>query len=140
MSTVESLKRKMYVEKPIRVMSYDTDYMQIVNNTVYGRWFEDLRTAILDVYFPLEEMLKEQNTPILSETYIKYKRPLTIHDKPVGKAWISELNNSRWVAQFEIVEGDTLFCEGKQEGYYFNMNKKRPVRFPKDLLEEYEQM
>lgn len=42
MSTVESLKRKMYVEKPIRVMSYDTDYMQIVNNTVYGRWFEDL--------------------------------------------------------------------------------------------------
>lgn len=38
----------MYVEIPIKVKSYDTDCMKIVNNTVYVKWFEDLRLEILD--------------------------------------------------------------------------------------------
>lgn len=62
-------KRRMLVEMPVKVHSYDVDYMQIVNNTVYVKWFEDLRMAMLDQYFPLTEMMKENNTPILAETY-----------------------------------------------------------------------
>lgn len=130
----------MYVEMPIKVKSYDTDFMQIVNNTVYVKWFEDLRRTILDEYFPLEEMLKEKNTPILSETYVKYLRPITLMNKPVGKAWLEELKNSKWVARFEIEEEGVLFCEGKQTGYYYNMDLKRPVRFPETLVEYYDSL
>ena len=36
---------------PIKVHSYDVDYMRIVNNTVYVKWFEDLRMAMLDKCF-----------------------------------------------------------------------------------------
>ncbi len=53
----------MYIEQSIKVKSYYTDYMQIVNNTFYVKWFKDLRIAILNKYFPLEEMLKENNSP-----------------------------------------------------------------------------
>ena len=127
----------MLVEQAIKVKSYDTDYMQIVNNTVYVKWFEDLRRLILDEYFPLEEMLKDNNTPILSETYVKYLRPITFNDRPVGKAWIEELKNSRWVTRFEIIENDKVYCEGKQVGYFYNMEKKRPVRFPEELIKFY---
>lgn len=90
-------KRKMYVELPIKVKTYDTDYMQIVSNTVYVKWFEDLRVAILKKYFPLEDMLKENNSPILSETHIIYKRPITLKNNPIGKAWIKELHKSKWI-------------------------------------------
>ena len=135
-----SVNKKMYVEEPIKVRSYDTDYMQIVSNTVYVKWFEDLRTSILDIYFPLEDMLKENNTPILAETQVQYLRPITLQNKPIGKAWIEELGASKWVASFEIVEGDQIFCKGKQIGYYFNMTSKRPVRFPADLIESFNNM
>lgn len=133
-------KKRMYVEEPIKIRSYDTDYMKIVSNTVYVKWFEDLRSAILDVYFPLEEMLKENNTPILAETHIKYLRPLTLANKPIGKAWIEELGTSKWVARFEIEENGVMYCEGMQVGYYFNMDRNRPVRFPSSLIEEFEAM
>jgi acyl-CoA thioester hydrolase len=112
--------------------------MQIVNNTVYVKWFEDLRTAILDEYFPLEEMLRDNNSPILAETHVKYIRPLTLSNKPTGKAWIDELGKSRWTARFEIEENGTLYCEGHQVGYYFNMKEMRPVRFPEQLLTRFE--
>lgn len=128
---------KMYIEQPIAVRTYDVDYMQIVNNTVYIKWFEDLRMAILDQYFPLEEMLAENNSPILSETHIKYLHPVTIGSKPIGKAWISEIDRSKWVANFVICEGDKVFAEGSQVGYYFNMDRNRPVRFPATFLSYY---
>lgn len=140
MSTVMPEKRKMLVEKHIKVMSYDTDFMKIVNNTVYVKWFEDLRMLILDNYFPFEDMLKENQSPILSETVIQYKRPITLHSKPVAKAWIESIDRSKWVARFEIVENDVIYCFGKQEGYYFDLIKMRPTRFPKDFIDKFNNM
>lgn len=87
----ETPKRKMLIEMPIPVHSYDVDYMQIVNNTVYVKWFENLRMAILDKYFPLAEMMKFHNMLILSETIVEYKRSIGPYDKPTGVAWIDEL-------------------------------------------------
>jgi acyl-CoA thioester hydrolase len=130
-------KRRMLVEMPIKVHSYDVDYMQIVNNTVYVKWFEDLRMAMLDQYFPLTEMMKENNTPILAETYVKYQRSVTLESKPMGRVWLSELGASKWVAQFEIVEGDVIYCTGSQVGYYFNLDRHRPVRVPESFVNIY---
>ena len=80
--------RKMYVEMPIVVHTYDVDYMQIISNTVYIKWLEDMRMAILDKYFPLTEMLKSHSSPILGETHIQYKHPVTFGCKPQGRCWI----------------------------------------------------
>ncbi len=130
-------KRRMLVEMPIKVHSYDVDYMQIVNNTVYVKWFEDLRMALLDQFFPLTEMMKENNTPILAETHVKYQRSVTLDSKPIGRVWLSDLGASKWVAQFEIVEGDIIYCTGSQVGYYFNLDRHRPVRFPEGFVNYY---
>lgn len=122
---------------PIPVHTYDVDYMQIVSNTVYPKWFEDLRMAMLDKHFPLNEMMKEHNTPILAETHIKYMHPISLESKPVGRVWLSKLHASRWEVQLEIVEEDRVYCTGSQTGYYFNLDSRRPVRFPESLVEYY---
>lgn len=62
---MEDNKRKMLVERNIEVHTYDVDFMQIVNNTVYVKWFEDLRMAMMDEYLPLTETMKDGNSPIL---------------------------------------------------------------------------
>ena len=139
-STNNNNSRKMYVQMPIKVKTYDVDYMLIVNNTVYVKWFEDMRIAIVDKFFPLEEMLKENNSPILAETHIKYRHPIALESHPIGHAWISQLDRSRWVASFEIVEGDTVYCDGFQVGYYYNLNRHRPVRFPQSILDLYDSL
>ena len=134
---MEQEKRRLYAEMPIAVHSYDVDYMQVVNNTVYVKWFEDLRMAMLDKYFPLKRMLEDGNTPIISETTVKYHRPVTFDSNPVGRVWIAEMGKSKWVARFEIAEGDALYCEGMQVGYYYNMASKRPTRFPEEFVDKF---
>ena len=131
-------QKKFYLESPIKVNTYDTDYMGIVSNTVYPKYFENLRNEILDKYFPLEEMLKEKNTPILAETHIWYKRPITLNSHPVGKINVTLTGASRWEAEIEIAEGDRIYCKGHQVGYYFNLERNKPVRFPQDFLNLYE--
>lgn len=118
--------------------TYDTDYMGIVSNTVYPKYFEDLRNAILDKYFPLEDMMRERNTPILSETHIFYKRPLILNANPVGKVNITLTGASRWEADIEIADEERVYCTAHQAGYYFNLDSNKPVRFPKEFLEYYE--
>ncbi|PAS99999.1 MAG: hypothetical protein BSR46_04895 [Candidatus Dactylopiibacterium carminicum] len=133
-------RRRMYIEAPIRVRSYDTDYMKVVSNTVHVKWFEYLRMEILDRYFPLAEMMKENNTPILAKTNIVYKKPLTLQNSPMGCAWVESLEKSRWVVRFEIVEDGVVYCEGRQVGYYFNLDRMRPVRFPESVLQRFGEM
>lgn len=133
-------QKKFYIEMPVKVHTYDTDYMNIVSNTVYPKYFEDLRNAVLDKYFPLDDMLKEHNTPILAETHIYFKRPLTLKNNPTGCCNITLTGASRWEAEIEIVEDGKVYCVGKQSGYYFNMDTNRPARFPEDFLKYYEQI
>lgn len=133
-------EKKFYIEAPVKVHTYDTDYMGIVSNTVYPKYFEDLRCAVLDKYFPLEDMMREHNTPILSETHIFYKRPLVLGKNPSGRINITLTGSSRWEADIEIADEEYVYCTAHQAGYYFNMDTHRPVRFPKEFLEYYESL
>ncbi len=128
-------EKPMLVEHQFRVQAYDIDVMGIMSNIVYIRWFEDLRFLLLDKYWSYEEMLKIGQSPILSKTEVEYKRPLTIFDQPMGQLWMSDLTKSRWTINIEIKADDKLICSGKQMGYFYDMNRKRPVAIPKELQE-----
>ncbi len=127
----------MEVETPITVRSYDVDFMGIVNNTVYVKWLEDLRMAILDRYFPLQEMLRDRCSPILAETCIQYKHPLTLDSHPTGRCRIWLTGRSRWQAEHVIFEGDRVYATARQTGYYFNIDRHRPVAFPDEMVAKY---
>ncbi len=129
--------RVMEVEMPIPVHGYDVDFMGIVNNTVYVKWLEDLRMAILDKYFPLQDMLKDGNSPILAETKVQYKYPVTFDSHLIGKCRIWLTGRSRWQAEHEISGDGRIYATAQQSGYYFNIERKRPVAFPDWMLDKY---
>ena len=58
---------------------------------------------------------------------------LSIHSPPLGGA-----RGGGSEAEIEIVEGERTFCTARQVGYYFNMDRNKPVRFPKEFLDYYE--
>ncbi|MCG8572481.1 MAG: acyl-CoA thioesterase [Spirochaetes bacterium] len=135
----QSQIRPMYLEKPLKVNAYDIDVMGIVSNIVYIRWFEDLRFYFLDHYWPYEEMMEKKQSPILAKTEANYHHPITIFDKPIGKIWVSEFSRVRWTMCLEISTADKIHCTGLQTGYVFSLEKKRPVPFPRDLLQQYKE-
>lgn len=75
------VKRPLYVDLPITVMTYDIDFMGIVSNISYVRWLEDLRLHFLDVHYPLQKLVSEFIVPILTKTHIEYKRSIRMYDR-----------------------------------------------------------
>ncbi len=129
----------MLIEKQLKVNGYDIDVMGIVSNIVYVRWFEDLRFQFLDTYSPFEDMVARNQSPILARTEIEYRYPLTIYDKPVGRVWVERLERARWHVAFEIEAGGRLHCVGKQTGYFYDIERQRPIPTPEDLKRQYEE-
>ena len=138
MSLKTSENRLMQVELQIPVRAYDVDALGIVSNIVYVRWFEDLRTAFLEVYLPMREMFAAGYSPILAHTDIHYRRPTTLGDQPVGRVWVEELGRARWRLGLEICVGESVYCHGTQEGLFVDTVRKRPVPVPEKLAQAFE--
>lgn len=131
------MPQTMLIREKIKVRGYDIDVMGIVSNTVYVRYFEDLRHSFLDKYMPYEEMVKLGVSPMLLRTEINYHSPLTIQDAPIGEVWVTHMGRSKWVMEFRITSGDVVHCTGMQTGCAFDLKQRKPCAFPAKLLEAY---
>lgn len=136
---MEHKHRAMLVEMPIAVHAYDIDAMGIVSNIVYIRWFEDLRTRMLERYFPYREMMAEDLSPILAKTEAEYKFPVRIDDILTGRVWIEQMGRAKWTAAFEIVSEGKVHCLGKQSGYFYDVKRNRPIPIPQRIRSAYEE-
>jgi acyl-CoA thioester hydrolase len=125
--------RPLLVELQFHVKTYDIDYAGIVHNAVYIRWLEDLRLEILSRHFPLEEMLAQNQSPILEKTEINYVRPLRLFDRPMGRMWVSNFRRARWYIEAEIVMDDLPVATAAQSGYFMDLERYRPIRIPQQL-------
>ncbi|ANZ32530.1 thioesterase superfamily protein [Staphylococcus carnosus] len=123
-------ERKLVAETEIEVNGYDIDAMGIVSNIVYVRWFEDLRTIFVNKHLNASQMLKQNISPILMHTEIDYKVPITIHDRPVGRCWLTKISRLKWTFEFEIASGDTVHATGMQYGGFFNIAEQKITRVP----------
>jgi len=130
--------RPLLVTMPIRVQTYDIDFAGHVNNGVYVRWLEDLRTALLHVYYPLQKLTEDGLAPILVSTYIEYKRSIELHDAPVGTMWCSQLGRATLTVHAEITVEDKQCAWATQRGILLNIGTTRPARIPEALKEQFE--
>lgn len=123
-------ERKLVAEQEIEIKVYDIDVMGIVSNIVYVRWFEDLRTAFINQYMTISEMMNADINPILMRTEVDYKAPLTIHDKPIGRCWLVKTSKLKWELEFEIISNHKVHCEGYQKGGFYNVVTKKIAPLP----------
>lgn len=132
-------KHPMLIEMPLTVHLFDIDYSQVVSQMTYIRWFDTLRMAFHDTYWPINVLLEKGDKPTIVRSEIEYKVPFTLDDTPIGKMWVSALDKFRWTFEFEIVDNkDTVHCKGIQTGFFMNMEEQRPSRLPIRLIERYE--
>lgn len=77
-------------ETPLTINTYDIDAAGHVNNIVYIRWLEDLRTKLFLNICDFENILKNDYYLVVISTSITYKKQLKLFDSPVG---IMKLDN-----------------------------------------------
>jgi len=131
------IHRPLEVEFVLPVRSYDTDFVGIVNNTVYVRWLEDLRLKLLDEHLPLKQQIEQGYAPVLSETQIEYKRPVKLLDQVIGRLWVSKLGRRKWTVQAEIIVNNKVAAVATQMGAFVSLQNGRPIPMPEELLKKY---
>lgn len=128
---------KISIEMPIRIRPYDIDFMGVINNTVYPKYFEALSTSALESRMPLSDMITQNEGPVVMETSIKYLKPITMDSKPIGKVELSFIPPFRWHATMTIREKtneNLIYCTGIRKGCYINLKTKKPAKIPEKLL------
>src|SRR5579875_2209434 len=93
--TEQQAMSKCY-EQRLPIRTYDIDFAGIVSNIVFIRWLEDLRLGLMAKAYPLLQALAEDVAPVLLETRISYRRPVTIRDPLIGRMRVAELGRVRW--------------------------------------------
>lgn len=136
--TTNHANKPFYVQLALPVRGYDIDFAQIVSNIVYVRWLEDLRTKMLDEYFPLDRQVANGYVPVLMATNIEYKRPIVMFDQPIGHMWIKTLEKVKWINQAEIVVGGKIVAQATQTGVFVRLDSKRPIPIPAELRTQLE--
>lgn len=126
-------ERRLQIERPIVVRTYDVDFANIVHNIVYFRWLEDLRSEILADTLPIETILSTGISPILVRSEIEYRRPVRIGDAVTGVMWVADLEKTRWTLSAEIKVDGMVCAAARQSGYFADLNTLRPVRIPAPL-------
>jgi len=136
---VSQSDRRLLVELPIRIKTYDIDFVGHVNNIVYVRWLEDLRLHLLDQYFPLEPMRQDGVVPIIVNTHIHYRAGIELSDHEVlARMWVREFARATFYLDAEFTVKGAVRCTAWQRGTFVAVGAMRPVRVPHGLLERFE--
>ena len=129
----------LFVEQVKRVKTYDIDFVGHVNNAVYVRWLEDLRLLLLDTYYPLEDMVADNISPIIVNTSIHYKQGILLSDKHVtAQMWGTKFERATFLIEARFLVGDEIRCTADQRGTFVDTVKMRPIRVPKQLQRHFE--
>ena len=122
------------VEIPLPVRTYDIDFAGVVSNIVYIRWLEDLRLAVLEACYPLENLLAAGLVPTLVETRIRYLRPLRLADRPRARMRLSQIRKLKLFFSTEIHVDGQLATAAEQTACLIHTASGRPVPVPEELI------
>ncbi|MGV2862723.1 acyl-CoA thioesterase [Achromobacter sp. AGC39] len=124
---------RIFLPKP-----YEVDFTGFLSNTVAPRWMEDLRVELMRVLFPAFAHGLPANLSVISESTIKYLRPVRYGDSIIGNCWIQSVSHIQWTLVFQFINQnhseDSIYS--KQIGAFINPKTFMPARIPKQLLKE----
>ncbi|MBM4418184.1 MAG: acyl-CoA thioesterase [Chloroflexi bacterium] len=131
----DGVERAM-IEIRLRVAGYDIDAAAIVNNAVYVRWLEDLRTIWMTRFLSFEACVARGISPVLTRIEIDYRRALRFGDPVVGRAWVTGLTRATATFESEIAppEGDGPYARALQTVAFVDIARNRPIRIPEEFL------
>lgn len=97
------------------VKPYDIDAAGHVNNAVYFKWLEDLRVKLFENFLPVNELLKRNQYLVVTSANIKYKRQISLEDKPSGTMRLERIDRIIWVLKAEFTVNNFIASAAEQK-------------------------
>jgi acyl-CoA thioester hydrolase len=104
-----------------KIYTYHIDFVGHVNNIVYVQWLENARIKLIEAMGLTISQIAEQDEilPIITETDIKYKKPLFLSDKVRVEVWVSEMFNVSANFKFRFLNEKGEVCSSAQQKVLF---------------------
>lgn len=119
------------------VKPYDIDAAGHLNNTVYVRWLEDLRIKLFEKFLPVNILLKQNQYLVVTSTDIKYKKQISLNDKPIGRIWLERFDRVIWVLKAEFIVNDSLVAFAEQKCVVVNLLTNKIQKPPAELVKQF---
>jgi|ERR1700677_3009479 acyl-CoA thioester hydrolase len=123
------VQQKVSVQLPI--MSFETDYQGIVNNTEFIRFLERVRYAISKkLGFSYKQSRSTKLWTVMAHVEINYRTPAHFEDIMIGTGWVSKVGHSSLTITYEFRLKGTrrLIADARQVLVFVNQQlKPQPV-------------
>ncbi len=130
-----SPKNKNSVTIEMAIMSFETDYQGIVNNTEFIRFLERVRYALSKkLGFSFKQVRNSKLWTVMAHVEINYYSPGRFEDVMLGRGWIEKVGNSSLTIgyDFRLKGTQRLIADAKQVMVFVNTDLK-PTPIPPHL-------
>ncbi|WP_394209350.1 acyl-CoA thioesterase [Enterovibrio calviensis] len=88
----------------------DMDALQHINNTVYFRYFEDVRVVMLEELNVFDHVKSHNIGPVVASTRCDYRAPLVYPDTITTVSWVEDVQEKRYTMKYEIHSHNQQRC------------------------------
>ncbi|USH04633.1 acyl-CoA thioesterase [Grimontia kaedaensis] len=115
----------------------DMDALQHINNTVYFRYFEDVRVVMLEELKVFDFVKSHNIGPVVASTRCDYRAPLVYPDTITTVSWVENIQEKRYTMKYEIYSHNQQRCvaEGEALIVYCDFNTGKSCLIPAETLE-----
>ncbi len=115
----------------------DMDAFNHVNNTVYFRYFEDVRIACFERLGVMEHMQDSGIGPILASTQCQFLLPLTYPDRIHIACRIRDLAAKKFLMEYVVFSEnfDAMAAEGQGLMVFYDYRANRSAEIPATIVE-----
>lgn len=133
--TLDDGRLRSQMTMSLWLAGYDVDAAGVVNNAVYVRWLEDLRTVFMRRWLSFEDALAAGLAPTLVRIEVDYRAALRFGDQAEGTLWFRDVGKARAVIETEIRRplDDRLCARALQTVCFVDQRSGRPVPIPFQL-------
>ncbi len=126
-------KRFITIELPI--MSFETDYQGIVNNTEFIRFLERVRYALAKKYgFSFKQVRSAKLWTVMAHVEINYISPARFEDVMLGTGWIEKVGHSSLTVGYEFrLKGTKRLIADARQVLVFVNTQLKPTVIPASL-------
>lgn len=135
-----AFRRRYRVTRDIPVAWGEMDAFGHVNNTVYFRYFETARIALLEHISFSDPSVNEGMGPILASTDCRFRLPLTYPDTVTAAAWVQDVTDDAFTMGYAVFshDHDRVAAEGSGRIVAFDYATGRKARLGQDLRRKLE--
>lgn len=134
-NAMNAISRKGSVTIELPIMSFETDYQGIVNNTEFIRFVERVRYAVSKKYgFSFKQVRNAKLWTVMAHVEINYHSPGHFEDVMLGRGWVEKVGRTSLTLGYDFrLKGKRRLIADAQQVVVFVNRRLRPTPIPRAL-------